>query len=664
MNETKQNSETISFLKLLSQQSKIEIPIIQRDYAQGRKDKKEIRENFLNALYESLVANKAIKLDFIYGSKVDNVFLPLDGQQRLTTLFLLHWYASIKDNTETQKKEILRKFGYETRITSREFCEALVLSDITVEENLIISDQIKDSKWFFMYWVNDPTIESMLRTIDSIHAKFFTVDNLWAKLETNLINFYYVELDNIGLSDDLYIKMNARGKLLSPFENFKASLEKHINENDWEANNMAFQDTFAFKIDTEWTDFFWLNFKKNNKIDIALMRFISTIVMIRQSVERISNRITIILSLHDNPDKVRPIYMTKSGFEYLTKCFEVYSKNYNKLNLVIDFDLWRHKPKSDFLREISFEDNLFSSQINSSSYTQKVLFYAQTEYLIRNEYNQEKYLDWMRVVRNIVSRGSVIKGGKRPDIIRSPEAFDGVIYLISEIAVGSGDIYEYLSKVEKLTSAFAKEQLDEEKSKSKLIVSNTSNRDAILQMENLPLFKGRIDFAFYCLGYDYNPESFDLVGFKEIYNVLYENFGDDSSDNISNDIRRALLTINHNDKYDFYDYWSSYWYVGDAAKRCLLENYRELEYYIYYTDQKIYLKKLINKLQISTLQDIITDFVAPVGFPNWKLRLIKEKDLLDKKSKSNYIAISNNNSSCYLLKSKRPRDLEGCEKIK
>ena len=75
---------------------KIIIPIIQRDYAQGRDnpDVARVRERFIEALYKA-VTEKPITLDFVYGDidKEGNM-TPLDGQQRLTTLFLLHWYAA------------------------------------------------------------------------------------------------------------------------------------------------------------------------------------------------------------------------------------------------------------------------------------------------------------------------------------------------------------------------------------------------------------------------------------------------------------------------------------------------------------------------------------------------------------------------------------------
>jgi uncharacterized protein with ParB-like and HNH nuclease domain len=154
--------ETLRFHDLIKKQ-KVEIPIIQRDYAQGRIDAEEVRVNFLNALLDSLNSNNPIKLDFIYGSNVNNSFQPLDGQQRLTTLFLLHWYAAtIGNELSTENRTLLSKFSYETRITSREFCSALINNPININTNSdeTIRTKIIDSNWFFLSWKNDPTIGS------------------------------------------------------------------------------------------------------------------------------------------------------------------------------------------------------------------------------------------------------------------------------------------------------------------------------------------------------------------------------------------------------------------------------------------------------------------------------------------------------------------------
>ena len=84
---------------------KIIIPIIQRDYAQGRENEavNRVRSRFLNALREALVDNNPITLDFVYGEiEEDGSLIPLNGQQRLTTLFLLHWYISKHEGIEDE----------------------------------------------------------------------------------------------------------------------------------------------------------------------------------------------------------------------------------------------------------------------------------------------------------------------------------------------------------------------------------------------------------------------------------------------------------------------------------------------------------------------------------------------------------------------------------
>ena len=124
-----------NFVALLNQH-KVIIPPIQRDYAQGRENEKvhRIRDRFLDNMIDVLTNENdsvSLALDFIYGyvvkEKLDNgqelsVFKPLDGQQRLTTLFLLHWYITAQEQDLHQNmKSLLRKFSYATRPKSRKF---------------------------------------------------------------------------------------------------------------------------------------------------------------------------------------------------------------------------------------------------------------------------------------------------------------------------------------------------------------------------------------------------------------------------------------------------------------------------------------------------------------------------------------------------------------
>ena len=88
------NGKSLTFFQLFAEIPQVEIPIIQRDYAQGRESTVEVRKQFLRAIRDALSRQQPLDLDFVYGSfegtQSDQKFSLLDGQQRLTTLFLLH----------------------------------------------------------------------------------------------------------------------------------------------------------------------------------------------------------------------------------------------------------------------------------------------------------------------------------------------------------------------------------------------------------------------------------------------------------------------------------------------------------------------------------------------------------------------------------------------
>lgn len=231
--------------------NKIEIPKIQRDYAYGRTDAKNSRkrESFLNSLLKAVNGNP-ITLDFIYGAIDGNVLTPLDGQQRLTTLYLIYWYASKKEGIAESETWFLKCFTYETRPSARKFCEAITTRELALENGKALSEQIKDKNWFPLEWQHDATISSMLVMLDDIQDKFTCVENLYTKLEK--ISFYFLPIEDMGLTDELYIKMNSRGKPLTQFEHFKAEFEKQLKKVD---KDMA--ERIGSKIDREWTDMLW-----------------------------------------------------------------------------------------------------------------------------------------------------------------------------------------------------------------------------------------------------------------------------------------------------------------------------------------------------------------------------------------------------------------------
>ena len=141
--------------KEVVQIKEIIIPRIQRDYAQGRTGKFEerVRSRFLDALYTAINNKQNIALDFVYGDvdKDKGELTLLDGQQRLTTLFLLHWYASKKCKIDNQSIGFLRHFSYATRFSSRDFCKFIIANEISFEVAKI-SEEIKNQAWYQYDW--------------------------------------------------------------------------------------------------------------------------------------------------------------------------------------------------------------------------------------------------------------------------------------------------------------------------------------------------------------------------------------------------------------------------------------------------------------------------------------------------------------------------------
>ena len=267
----------ISFIELLKQYDKILIPKVQRDYAQGRSDKKstDVRNNFLDDLFNS---ENGLKLDFIFGTreyreianKKEYCFIRLDGQQRLTTLFLLHLYGCKTGVYNCGGGDLLQKFSYDTRRAAKDFCASIIEHWVIVDnannnkfENDVLSKRIVNSIWFMDYWQYDPTVSSMLTMLDAIHEKTQKKGKEhYPKLDE--INFNFFDMEEHNLSESLYLKMNASGKPLTAFENFKSAIEtilptdKNIDCSMFEmlgdANHLDdFSSKWKYCIDRQWT---------------------------------------------------------------------------------------------------------------------------------------------------------------------------------------------------------------------------------------------------------------------------------------------------------------------------------------------------------------------------------------------------------------------------
>ena len=254
--------------------NRILIPMIQRPYAQGRKSQKSIREKFLHDIFAALTNNdvEKLELNFIYGTFVkeddNNTFELLDGQQRLTTLFLLHWYVAARETLQndatTSLPEYLKRFEYQTRTTSTAFLKKLFSAKLHLGEKP--SKTIRQASWYSKNYDKDTTIVSMLRMLDAINDKYESCESKPTYEALQKLKFYVLELNGFGLSEELFIKMNARGLQLTPFENFKADLVGYMKKQytylvpmtlSVAKREVPYWLNFSSLIDGRWTNLFW-----------------------------------------------------------------------------------------------------------------------------------------------------------------------------------------------------------------------------------------------------------------------------------------------------------------------------------------------------------------------------------------------------------------------
>jgi len=535
MNNDQLLSERLSFHQLLSEKKiSIEIPIIQRDYAQGRDSASQVRSDFLDALYGYLSeSNTSRDLDFVYGDVENGKFIPLDGQQRLTTLFLLHWYTALKDGKYDDFKGLLlngqtSRFTYKTRTSSHDFCNAMLINGIDIDNllssgddaNKSISKTIRDSFWFYISWEKDPTVQSMLKMLDSIHEKFNQSTGLYSKLtscECPAITFRFLPLKNHGLSEDLYIKMNSRGKPLTKFENFKARFEQHLSSRNIftgkyvlksEGGNQAvdIKTYFSHQMDTQWTDLFW-NFRVSEKditetgdveynIDALMMNFITTLAINHYALNYLEVRDYI-----DNQDELPLGFYTGLNDEFVLTLISVLDVLSSGSKLKTFFRNFHYYKEQEMFK------NIIENRFGDAAYYERIVFYAYYSFLSLNAEDHKGFKDWMRVIANLAR--NTMPYNNDGEFINSIRA-------VHDLLPYSSDIYKYLSSPEYSTlGGFNPIQIKEERIKAHLIDKNKDWIDSIIRHETHEYFKGQLTFSLAFSGIEEYYDNNDNCGWPD-----------------------------------------------------------------------------------------------------------------------------------------------------
>ena len=477
----------------------IEIPLIQRDYAQGRDMPKveDIRRRFVGALKKALINNEPVTLDFVYG-EIDNnrTLIPLDGQQRLTTLFLLHWYIARREGVSEDKLAFLTKFSYATRYSAREFCKRLVSPDYQPDFNRFkLSEEITDQNWMPLDWENDSTISAMLRMIDYIHVMFNnSCNNLWPRLEAGCISFYFLPIKQLGATDDLYIKMNSRGKPLTEFENVKAEWEGSIRaispsimpQQDAE----QLQHRIEQKMDLDWTDLLWpyRNGQTGSSADdvvddkfIRYLRFLTDLIFYKndEQVKESSDILSIVEYLFKDSEKTPALSkFIGLGFDcWLDVDIEHLFNTYlTTTPTAADPQKWVVAAPVNVFAQACHTYGDMNGRTRLFPIGRSVMLYAFLYYLQHKDtISETQFARRIRIITNLIKQSEYeLREDNMPNLLRQTE------YILTH-----GDVEEgYLN--------FNANQLAEEHEKAVWLQTHADKADTLCRLENHPLLQGAI----------------------------------------------------------------------------------------------------------------------------------------------------------------------------
>lgn len=304
--------ETYTLAELFSGERRVIIPDLQRDYCWGDENNikstgevGELVSDFISNLIEQYKDQKenddqgTLNLGMFYGYEVPANHIQLcDGQQRLTTLYLLlgmlnkqtgkirHHLISDYEYKHDDKEPYL---NYAIRESSLYFLRDLVSQFFINNQEKVKS--IKQADWYFEDYNLDPSIQSMLKALQKIEDLSNKMPEDLGKFEDWLLNkitFLYFDMETRKNGEETFVVINTTGEALSATQNLKPLVLQE--KNDF-FDNTSFKNNDNLSIDKCWEEietWFWKNRSNNNDTADAgfaeFLRWVSIIELVDEPV--------------------------------------------------------------------------------------------------------------------------------------------------------------------------------------------------------------------------------------------------------------------------------------------------------------------------------------------------------------------------------------------
>lgn len=261
--------ESYTLAELFSGNRKIIVPDLQRDYCWGDSihtdERKELVSGFVENLIDQFANSKAtddLNLGLIYGyESPENQIQLCDGQQRLTTLFLLIGMLNKHAKGNPFRRQLISDYEflmddkepyllYSVRESSLYFMSDLVCHFFITDDKdkyfAVDVDEIKEAQWYFNDYRNDPSVQSMLKALKVIEDIIKDKDRDWhldfGMFLLHRLQLLYYDLDSRENGEETFVVINTTGEPLTASQNLKPLVCGHVVNKDYDGEDSITED--------------------------------------------------------------------------------------------------------------------------------------------------------------------------------------------------------------------------------------------------------------------------------------------------------------------------------------------------------------------------------------------------------------------------------------
>ena len=485
---------------------RVVIPGIQRHYVQGANNPKaeSVRKQFIKEIFTAIEEKQhEFNLHFIYGpinTDGEDSFVPVDGQQRLTTLWLIARYAAEKAEPSDCKDllRLLSRFTYEDRINAKRFCQALTCEDSRWDITQDPNPDILCQDWFVNYWKEDETVASMIRMLSTIHEEWnkhqdtITAEDVLEAIASKIR--FELKIDAFG--DDIYMKMNARGLQLTQWENFKGKFSEDLCED--------IKETWDNEIEELSNRFFTCSDEQHELPDNAFFALYARIMAYeaRKSGVDCGNSIKHLAAYthnHNTWSQIELPFVPYSDFSSITNNESIASTVAATCGKMIKTVLDNFKEIAPYFGDNKLFDTFFHPQ-NGNELDFTLCCYEYFKKFVNEDVDSTNFLKALRLMWNILE-----------NVDKQYEEPDNRVKLVKKI-IDLKDQTLYSSQIKEKIGSNAPEQAKEEAEKAVQMHRNDQSmpsdwnedklglwrdwNDAIEKAENWAFFHGSIRFLY------------------------------------------------------------------------------------------------------------------------------------------------------------------------